>query len=355
MANERHEPTEPRGGTSYQEARIPVQSVHRDDGFLPASIRRVSWGAIFGGAVVALVVQLALNLLGLAIGLGAIDPATETNPLSGLGLGAGIWLALSTVVALFIGGWAAGRLAGLPRRKDGLLHGVIAWAVVTLFTFYMVASGVGAVLGGAMNIVQQGAQLLGQGISEVAPAAAGALGEQVEGEVSVAQLEDEVREILRQSGEETLQPENLAERARQAAETAQAAAAEAATSPEDAAQEIEDALGNLIQQGRQVVREVDREATVNVLVARTDMSREEAQRTVQQYEDAIAQARQQLAETAQNIGQQATLTMDEVIATMSSAAFWAFLAMVIGAAAAAAGGAVGVPVDMPATPAIRRE
>ena len=38
-------------------------------GRISAAIKRVSWGAIFAGAVVAIVTQFLLNLLGLGLGL----------------------------------------------------------------------------------------------------------------------------------------------------------------------------------------------------------------------------------------------------------------------------------------------
>ena len=42
------------------------------------AIRRVSWGAIFAGTIVALVVQIVLTLLGLSIGLGVMSQAPGT-------------------------------------------------------------------------------------------------------------------------------------------------------------------------------------------------------------------------------------------------------------------------------------
>jgi len=41
---------------------------------LTASLRRVSWGAILAGVVVALAVQVLLAMLGAAIGLATIEP-----------------------------------------------------------------------------------------------------------------------------------------------------------------------------------------------------------------------------------------------------------------------------------------
>jgi hypothetical protein len=87
--------------------------------------KRISWGAVFAGAVLALVIQLSLSLLGLGVGLGTIDPLQEQNPMSGIGIGAGIWWLVSSLASIYIGATVAGRLAGMPRRTDGLLHGLL--------------------------------------------------------------------------------------------------------------------------------------------------------------------------------------------------------------------------------------
>lgn len=317
-------------------------------------IRRISWGAIFAGAVVALVIQLMLNLLGLSIGFGAIDPVTDENPLSGIGTGAGIWLILSALVALFAGGWTAGRLAGLPLRTDGILHGFIAWAVATFVTLYLVSSGVGTVLSGAFNVVEKGAQLLGEGIEAVSPGA-GEIAQQVEGEVSFDEIKREAYAILRQTGRDELHPDSLARRAEQAADTARQAAGEAARSPADAGDELEQAFDQLLTMGEEVASEADREAAVNVLVSRTDMSRQEARQTVQEYENVIREARNRLQATVNRVGERATEVSGDVVDAISTAALWAFFSMLLGALAAAAGGAVGAPATVAADTAIRRE
>ena len=95
-----------------------------------AALRRVAWGAVFAGAFVALAINFLLGVLGLAIGATTIDPATGDTPSrEALGVGAGIWWLVIGVVALFAGGFAAGRLAGLRRRWEGPMHGVVTWAV----------------------------------------------------------------------------------------------------------------------------------------------------------------------------------------------------------------------------------
>jgi hypothetical protein len=111
---------------------------------------RLSWGAVFAGLVVATALQIVLTLLGTAVGLAAWDPGDSA---SGLGIAAGIWAILSILISLFVGGLATGRLAGLLRRKDGALHGVLLWGLSTILTLWLLASGMSALAGGAFRLV----------------------------------------------------------------------------------------------------------------------------------------------------------------------------------------------------------
>ncbi len=147
------------------EYRVPEQAGFSGVECYPRGfLKRISWGAIFAGTIVALVIELALSLLGMGVGLGIINPATEENPLGGVGAGAGIWLAISTLIALFAGGWVAARLAGFPRRMNGVLHGIVVWGVVTLFSFYLMTTTVGALISGVAGVVGKGVSLIGSGI-----------------------------------------------------------------------------------------------------------------------------------------------------------------------------------------------
>ncbi len=110
-----------------------------------AAIPRVSWPAVFAGAAVVLVVEVMLSVLGVGIGASTISP----RPMAGVSIGPGLWFAATTLVSLFLGGWVAGRLAGVFRHMDGALHGIVAWALSSLVAFYLVTTAVGAVVSGA--------------------------------------------------------------------------------------------------------------------------------------------------------------------------------------------------------------
>jgi hypothetical protein len=134
-----------------------------------------------------------LSLLGAGIGFGTIDPATEENPFAGLATGAGLWWAATTLIALFLGGWAAGRLAGSPRGVDGFLHGILTWGVASLVTVYLVASSVGNVLSGTAGLISETLSQAGQGVGAVVPEAAGT---DEPGEQSAPRVDDRAADTL---------------------------------------------------------------------------------------------------------------------------------------------------------------
>ncbi|RYY06258.1 MAG: hypothetical protein EON55_23800, partial [Alphaproteobacteria bacterium] len=139
--------------------------------------RRISWGAIFGGVILVIAVQLLFSLLGAGIGLGTVSVNAGTTPdASSLGIGAGIWWLISSVIALAFGGYAAAWLAGIELRWDGLLHGLITWGISTLLTVYLLTSAIGGIIGGGASALGSIASGAGSGIKSAAQPVAEAAG-----------------------------------------------------------------------------------------------------------------------------------------------------------------------------------
>ena len=115
-------------------------------------LNEVSWGAIFAGAVTALVTQVVLNLVGVGIGLASVGTNAADNPAtSTVSLGAGLWFVVSGIVASLAGGLIAGRLSGKPLPGAAALHGLVSWAVTTLFVLYLLTSAASGLVGGALS------------------------------------------------------------------------------------------------------------------------------------------------------------------------------------------------------------
>ena len=112
---------------------------------------KVSWGGIFGGVLVALGLLFLLGALGVAIGISAADPGqTEAST---LGAGAGIWTAVSLLVALFVGGMVATRIGAITDGTTGFFEGALVWVVSMLLMVYLASSGIGMLAGTATRLV----------------------------------------------------------------------------------------------------------------------------------------------------------------------------------------------------------
>ena len=130
------------------------QSVTRTLVVMP--VDRVRWAAVLTGLVVALVTVALLSVLGLAIGFTTISPGDIAGT---LGAGTGVWSAISILIALVVGGWAAARTAAVPGRANGALNGAMVWVATTLLVFALLGSGIATLAAVAGNIVTTGMQL----------------------------------------------------------------------------------------------------------------------------------------------------------------------------------------------------
>ncbi len=332
---------------------IPIRERH--DGALPGGnvpaagviARRISWGAVFAGALVALVVQLALSLLGLGIGMGTVDPLEEANPLRGLGTGAIVWWAISMLLSLFAGGYVAGRLAGVPRTFDSSMHGVLTWCLFTLLSLYLLTTTIGRIMSGVGNVLGTTASLVGQGVSAVAPEAAQAVKQEAqERGIDLNDIKKEAQQLLAQTGKEELQAGNLKKQAKEAGEYLEGASGNAAANPQNAGQTIDQAIDQLFGQGKEVVSAVDRDAAVNVVAARTGKSRAEAAQVVDNWIASYQQTKAQVTQTAQEAKAKALRVSDQAAEATSKAGIYGFLGLLIAGAAAAFGARLATPKDI---------
>jgi hypothetical protein len=60
------------------------------------------------------------------------------------------------LIAALIGTYVAGRMSGLKRKTDGVLHGVVTWAVTTLLFVFLATSAGGSLLSGLFSILNSG-------------------------------------------------------------------------------------------------------------------------------------------------------------------------------------------------------
>lgn len=141
------------GGTTISQENIPRRPL----------FPTIRWGAVLAGVAVGVSVQLVLTLLGIASGLSL----SSVSAVGGPATGALVWAGLSLLMAAVIGTYVAGRMCGLKRKTDGLLHGAVTWAVTTLLFVFLATSASGSLLSGLFsslssdNTIAQGVGVTG--------------------------------------------------------------------------------------------------------------------------------------------------------------------------------------------------
>ncbi|MBS1189746.1 MAG: hypothetical protein H6R10_1538 [Rhodocyclaceae bacterium] len=107
----------------------------------------IRWTAIIAGLVVGISTHLLLMLLGTSAGLAAVDVTEAGGGGNTITTAVGIWNIISMLIAAFVGGYVAARTAGLRRRADGILHGVVAWGITMLVMTFLATTVAGNLLG----------------------------------------------------------------------------------------------------------------------------------------------------------------------------------------------------------------
>jgi hypothetical protein len=128
-------------------------AVHTDANRLWVPLGKLTWGAIFAGVLVTAVTQMLLSLLGVGIGLSAVNAITDTDPMKELGVGSILWWSISMLVSLFLGGWTAGKISKAATRPFLTWHGLITWCTFTVISFFILTSSARRVVAGAGNIL----------------------------------------------------------------------------------------------------------------------------------------------------------------------------------------------------------
>ena len=275
----------------------PTLATSRIESDIPAaaSLRRVSWGAILAGVAIALSLQLLFNILGLGVGASTIDVRQDGAPGNGLAIGAGIWFAVSALISLFVGGWAAGRMAGVPNSKDGMLHGFTTWSITTIATIFLLSSAVGGIIGGSASLLGHAGALTGRSVEAAAPTLTNMVS-QATG-VTPADVKQQAGDIASDPRFQTFVSQNVTQ-------------------------------GNVTPEAHNNL--------VELVAGKQGISNDQANTEVNDWQAKIQQ-------TAANAKSTAITAADKTASGVSQAALWSFAALLLGAIAATLGGVAGAP------------
>lgn len=275
----------------------------------PASLRpltserpwRFSWGAVLAGAAISLGLWLLLHLLGLGAGLTALNP-DDAGSIRGVGMTTGVWSLIVPLIAMFLGGFAAAKVAGPITRLGGAIHGAVLWSIATLASAMILVSLISTLVGGVARVGGEAVSAAGQ-----------ALGSAPSSLVAQTGL----------TGDDFLAPVN--ERLQ--------AAGKPPVSSEQLGAATQDVLRSAVREGR-----LDREMLTTSLAENTGLSRADAREIAGTVEQRWNQQSSELSREAEQAGAVALQAAE----TTGKGLLGLFFAMLLGLIAAVAGTMLGV-------------
>lgn len=318
--------------------------------------RRVSWGAIFAGTAIAISLVLLLTLLGVGIGTATIDPAPsgDGSPgLGGLATGSGIWLIVSQLFALLIGGIVAARLAGVPLKGDSMLHGMAVWALATVATFWLATTAIGTIAGGTASLLGKAGGGLTSVVQAVVPDDLTL--DSLIPNIDTSDLPPEMQQAIREKGltPDEVQAETkdmvasvISPQERQRAlDIVKAAATDAITDPGTAGTDVSAAADQLFGGPDAVISDEDLEQLKSQMSSRFGISEQQSQETIDKWQAQTQEAIDGAKQKADEVKLKAQQAAETAASAVSSAAFLAFVASLLGLIAAVIGGLIGRPKD----------
>lgn len=275
----------------------------------PASLRpltserpwRFSWGAVLAGATISLGLWLMLHVLGLGAGLTALNP-DDLGSLRGVGVTTGVWSLIVPLIAMFLGGFAAAKVAGPISRLGGAIHGAALWSIATLASTMLLMSLVSSLVGGVARIGGQAASAAGDALGAAPSSLLPQTG------LTPNDLLAPVNERLQATGKPPVTSEQLGAATR-------------------------DVLRSAVREGR-----LDREMLTTSLAQNTALSQADAREIAGTLEQRWNQQSTELGQQAEQAGSAAL----QVAETTGKGLLGLFFVMLLGLIAAVAGTTLGV-------------
>lgn len=296
--------------------------IDRDTPFLA----RISWGAIFGGAILALAIQFMLSLLGAGIGL----VSAEGVDFSQLGWSAALWMAATFLISLFCGGYVASRLSGNIMHYAGSLNSLVVWALVVAINLFVAGSGVGSLakgFGNTVGFVSSSVNLDLPSFQQVT-------------NIDLQNIQEQVDQLLEETDNEEIK-RAVQQEIDDIRSAARSAGTEMLRRPGDIGEIFSNFAAKAQDNLRQINQEIDQQDIAQVFAAKTDMGQEEARQAAERWESEMAQLadnfQRQIDEARNMVTRQAQQAAD----TTGSIALWSFATLLLGMIVAVFGGVLG--------------
>lgn len=274
---------------------------------------RLSWGALWGGAFVALAIWIVLYTLGSALGLTSLN-VRDPNMRS-LGIITGIWGIVTPLIALFVGALITARAAGVIDRTVAVIHGLVVWALTTVGGALLIGMIVSYLVGGVADVTGKAVQSSGS-----------ALGQVIHG-TQAGSSGSSVFSSLGLNPNELLQPVNQR--------------LEAEGKPAVTAQQLEEAAQDVVSRAIQTGK-LDRDTLTAAIADKTQLSRQDANQVADQIQN---QFDARMGGSMQNGINQVQNAAQSAVTATGKAMWGVFIFLVLGAIASLVGAAVGLARD----------
>jgi hypothetical protein len=118
---------------------------------MPAN-RPFSWSGIFAGTFLFLAIEATFGILGVAIFASITNPRSSNPVGPAISAGAGIWMVVLSIIALYFAGKLASKLSGAPTRNLGMYAGLVTFGMCIFTSFLITALTLGSTVAGATGV-----------------------------------------------------------------------------------------------------------------------------------------------------------------------------------------------------------
>jgi hypothetical protein len=269
------------------------------------------WGAIIGGTVAAIGIQILLSILGTGAGLAIFAPTADNNAVKNFSEGAAAIWSICALVALFFGAVIAGRFS--HSVHGGFVHGILVWCLALIISLLLVTAGTSMVTGGVLKVLGEGMGIGGKAVAT----GAGDLAKE-----GVKRSSDQLGSFIDEAVQSI--PTN--------------AAPKAATR---AKREIGFAVTKLFAPGNDIASPDNRTAAIKSLMDYAQMSEADATKTVDDWITSYKNLKTELDNLKMMAEQKAKAAADQAAHNLSIAATWSFFGLLLGLLVSAGGGVLG--------------
>ncbi|HLJ61450.1 MAG TPA: hypothetical protein VKZ50_17130 [bacterium] len=108
----------------------------------------VYWSAVWVGVLSALALALVFGLVSVAVGAHQLGAAGQIVRWGDVSRGALVFAIFGAFLSAALGGWVAGKIAGIRRSEPAMLHGALTWLVTVPLLLLFLSLGAGNAFGG---------------------------------------------------------------------------------------------------------------------------------------------------------------------------------------------------------------